>query len=131
MAKNYGFARSEKLKSVVRIDRLFTGGRSFWAYPLSVHYRICSEDDGTACQLLVSVGKHFFKHAVDRNRIKRLIREAYRLNKEPLVAAVRSAQVRLDFGIVYKSKEIVDYKTIETGVRQAVERLAEVVSKVI
>lgn len=127
MAKKYGFTRQEKLKSVVNIEKLFTSGRTFWAYPLSVHYRIYKDDGGTACKMLVSVGKHYFKRAVHRNRIKRLVREAYRLNKEPLLAAVQQANIHLDFGIVYKSKEIIDYKTIEAGIKQAIDKLAEII----
>lgn len=129
MAKKYGFTRQEKLKSVVSIEKLFTGGRLFWAYPLSVHYRIYNDEGGAACKMLVSVGKHFFKRAVHRNRIKRLVREAYRLNKEPLLAAVQQANIRLDFGVVYKSKEIADYKTIEAGIKQAIDKLAEIIAK--
>ena len=129
MAKKYGLARNEKLKSVVKIDALFTGGRPFWVYPLSVYYRIYNDGDGAPCKMLVSVGKHYFKHAVDRNRIKRLVREAYRLNKQPLIDAVTAANVRLDIGIVYKSKQISDYKTIEIAVKQILEKLAALVDK--
>ena len=130
MAKQYGFSKSEKLKSVVRIERLFTGGRSFWAYPFNVYYRIYNAEDNDAeCQLLVSVGKHYFKHAVDRNRVKRLVREAYRLNKTPLIDAVAKSGVHLDLGLVYKSKQISDYKTVETSIKQIMERLAAAVDK--
>ena len=131
MAKKYGLARNEKLKSVVKIDALFTGGRPFWVYPLSVYYRIYKDDDGDGapCKMLVSVGKHYFKHAVDRNRIKRLVREAYRLNKEPLLNAVKANDVRLDIGIVYKSKQISDYKTVEAAIKQILEKLAAIVDK--
>ncbi len=129
MAKKYGFARCEKLKSVVCIDKLFASGRSFWTYPFSVYYRVYNEEGGAACRMLVSVGKHYFKHAVDRNRLKRLVREAYRLNKESLVAAVNNAALHLDFALVYKSKEIADYKTVEAGVRQALSRIKESLEK--
>ncbi|MCR5455868.1 MAG: ribonuclease P protein component [Bacteroidales bacterium] len=129
MSKKYGFARHEKLKSVVKIDKLFTSGRSFWMYPFGVHYRIYSEEGGAACQLLVSVGKHFFKHAVDRNRIKRLVREAYRLNKSALADAVEKSGFRLDIGLVYKSKQIVDYNTVEAAIKQILEKLTEIISK--
>ncbi len=128
MAKKYGLTRQEKLKSVSSIEKLFTGGRLFWAYPFSVHYRIYNDEGGSACRMLVSVGKHYFKHAVHRNRVKRLVSEAYRLNKETLLAAVSEANIRLDFGIVYKSKEIVDYKTVEAGVMQAIEKLADAIA---
>ena len=56
MAKKYGLARNEKLKSVVKIDALFTGGRPVWVYPLSVYYRIYNDGDGAPCKMLVSVG---------------------------------------------------------------------------
>lgn len=124
MAKKYGFARCEKLKSYVRIDALFTGGRSFWVYPFCVYYRIYNGEDA-ACQMFVSVGKRFFKHAVDRNRLKRLVREAYRLNKPPLLDAVSKAGVHLDFGIVYKSKQIADFKTVEAAVKQVIDKLSD------
>lgn len=129
MDKKYVFAKKEKLKSVVKIDKLFTVGRSFWIYPFGVHYRMYSEESGAACQLLISVGKHFFKHAVDRNRIKRLVRESYRLNKAALSEAVSKSGVRLDVGLVYKSKQIADFKTVSAAMRQILDRLTDIVDK--
>lgn len=84
MPKKYGLSRSEKLKSVVRTEKLFTKGKSFRVFPFSVYFRLSNDGELTQNQFLVSVGKHYFKHAVDRNRMKRLVREAYRKNKLPL-----------------------------------------------
>lgn len=78
------FRKSERLCSKKVIDALFAGGnKSFSAFPLRVVYM---ERPEPVSQVLVSVSKRHFKHAVDRNRVKRQIREAYRLNKDILPA---------------------------------------------
>ncbi len=76
----YTFPKRERLCSIKSIDSLFSGGESFIAYPLRVVYRIETENDETqrSASLLISVSKKKFKRAVKRNRVKRLIREAYR-----------------------------------------------------
>lgn len=85
MNKPNAFPKSQRLCSHYLIDRLFVPGnsRSLSAYPLRVVFRI-EEGDGEETQLLVSVPKRCFKHAVDRNRVKRQVREAYRTNKDLL-----------------------------------------------
>ena len=74
------FPKHERLCSRKAIEALFAGGnRAFSAFPLRVVYRRAPE-----LQILVSVSKRHFKHAVDRNRAKRQIREAWRLNRDIL-----------------------------------------------
>lgn len=85
------FSKQERIVSRNLMERLFGGAsRSAVAYPLRVVFM--TVDDADACmppvQVLVSVSKRHFKHAVDRNRVKRQIREAYRLNKHILSDAV-------------------------------------------
>ncbi len=76
------YNKHEKLKSKKLIDKLFTKGQSVSAYPFRMVYMETSPDDtDTPIQTGVSVSKKYFKKAVDRIRIKRLMREAYRLNK--------------------------------------------------
>ena len=75
--------KRERLCSRYLIDRLFEPGnsRSFTAYPLRAVFR-CGDDTATeVTQILISVPKRQFKHAIDRNRVKRQVREAYRNNK--------------------------------------------------
>ena len=74
--------RNKKLKSKKATDQLFSSGSSMRKGPLRVVYFI--ESQGGEHQIGVSVGKRFFKSAVDRNRIKRLMRESYRLHQELL-----------------------------------------------
>ena len=76
------FRKSERLCSKKVIDALFaSGNKSFSAFPLRVVYM---ERPEPVSQVLISVSKRHFKHAVDRNCVKRQIREAYRLNKDLL-----------------------------------------------
>ena len=87
------FSKSERLCSRKAIEALFAGGnKSCTAFPLRVVFRPLSEQETSTLpgaadsefQLLISVPKRLFKHAVDRNRAKRQIREAWRLNRDIL-----------------------------------------------
>ncbi|MFT6210082.1 MAG: ribonuclease P protein component [Bacteroidia bacterium] len=80
----YTFGKKEKLCSKLAIDALFKSGKSFKEYPIRVLYMPLEESDTTA-KLLITVPKKRFKKAVSRNKIKRLIRETYRLNKPEII----------------------------------------------
>lgn len=79
--------------------------------------------------MLVSVGKRYFKHAVDRNRMKRLIREAFRLNRGNLFKIVAESGLCVDIGVVYKSKDLLDYSTINSSMIQALNHLSSLIVK--
>lgn len=83
MEQDNTFPKSQRLCSRYLIDKLFEPGssRSFAAYPMRLVIRLTDEEN---TQLLISVPKRCFKHAVDRNRVKRQIREAYRSNRQLL-----------------------------------------------
>lgn len=83
MDNGFGLKKAERLCSKKAIDALFTGtdSKSLSAYPIRIVYRHTEE---AGIRILVSVSKKRFRHAVDRNRVKRQIREAYRLNKHRL-----------------------------------------------
>ena len=82
---NYGLTKSERLNSQLVIDKLFAGGNaSMAAFPLRIVYMQMEKDEHPPVSILVSVPKKRFRQAVDRNRMKRLVREAYRLNKHIL-----------------------------------------------
>lgn len=99
MSRRYTFPLSEHLKSAKQIDLLFRSGKSFSVFPLRVFYRWEGFDP---TRVGVSAPKRHFKRAVDRNRIKRLLREGYRLQKE-LLAEVPPG---LHVFIVYTGKEL-------------------------
>lgn len=79
--KKFTFGKQDKLKSQKLIEALFLEGQSVSAYPLRLVFLETEFKDGIQTKTGVSVSKRHFKHAVDRNRIKRLMREVYRLNK--------------------------------------------------
>lgn len=83
MDNGFGLKKAERLCSKKAIDALFVGtdSKSLSAYPIRAVFRHTEEAD---IRILVSVSKRRFKHAVDRNRVKRQLREAYRLNKHIL-----------------------------------------------
>lgn len=80
------FPKSQRLCNHTLIDRMFEPGNSssMTAYPMRLVLRLEDRDGSEEMQLLISVPKRCFKHAVDRNRIKRQIREAFRTNRSKL-----------------------------------------------
>lgn len=77
----FTFNKKHKLKSRKLIEQLFSEGKSVSAFPLRLVYLPATFSDGTSFKTAVSVSKRNFKKAVDRNHIKRLMREAFRLHK--------------------------------------------------
>jgi len=75
--------------------------------------------------MAVSVPKRLFKKAVDRNLLKRRIREAYRLNKTDLYKLVQDRNLKLMLIIQYQHREIADFHSIEEAVKKGMTKLAE------
>ena len=122
------FKKAERLCSKNRIETLFAGGsRAISAYPLRVVFRERGETDGEqeVISILITVSKRHFKHAVDRNRTKRLIREAYRLNKQLLLNAPALEGRKLDLAFIWLSDDLCDYPTIENKIKILLQRIAE------
>lgn len=118
----YTLKKSEILRKEKLIKELFTNGSSFFLYPIKLYY--LPNSDLTSHQVLFSVSKKNFKNAVDRNKIKRRLREAYRLNK-PTIAS-NSRQVYYCLAIVYISKLILPYSEIEPKLIKVLQRLENV-----
>lgn len=99
---SFTYRKKDKLKSKKLIEQLFTEGKAVTAYPLRLVYLKTDFEDGSQLKTGVSVSKRLHKTAVSRNRIKRLLREAYRLNK-PLY--FNNSSVSYAFMILYLSKD--------------------------
>jgi ribonuclease P protein component len=82
-----------------------------------------SEETNAGVSLLISVSKKRIKLAVKRNRIKRLIRETYRLNKHALHNAIDAANKRLVFAILYQENEICPYTVFENNMKTTIAEL--------
>ena len=75
------YSKIEKLKSKILIEKLFVEGKSISSFPLRIVFLEAEFNEPVVSKCGVSVGKRNFKNAVDRNKVKRIMREAYRLNK--------------------------------------------------
>jgi ribonuclease P protein component len=118
--RSYTFSKEERLCSKRLITLLFTKGSSFNLYPL--RFIVFNEQEAIpeSTQVLISVSKRYFKRATDRNRIKRQIREAYRLNKHLLTPS--SDQLPLLLGILYIGKEKKSFHSIQKKLISGLER---------
>lgn len=90
--------------------------------PLRVHYRITKEGE-SPLQLGAGVSARQFKRAVDRNRVKRLIRESFRLQKIPLLEQLQEAGVNLQLFVIYTGKELPEYPEIFSSTRKVITKL--------
>lgn len=107
----YTFKKEERLCNKRLLTDLFQSGSSFILYPYRVSL-LESENLPSAVQVVISVPKRRFKKAVDRNLLKRRIREAYRLQKHTLYTFALDKNVQLLVAFQYIGKEIADYQTI-------------------
>lgn len=123
MAKPFGFGKKEKLKSRKQIDILFARGKSFSIPPIRVTYQFLPVNEAGELKAGVTVSKRNFKKAVDRNRIKRLLREGYRLQKQAFSEAVKQKNMNGYLFFTYTDKTIQPYSIIETCMQQCLKRL--------
>lgn len=119
--QRYQFGKAEKLKSRKDIQMLFDRGKALNLPGLRLIYRI--EEGEAACKAGVSASSRQFKKATDRNRIKRLLREAYRHHKQPLLDWTTNEQKTLNLFLLFVGKEIPKYATLKTEVENILLRL--------
>lgn len=128
MSKRFGFPRKEKLKSRKRIEELFLTGQRFVQFPVRVTYRFTAATEEPLVQVGVTASKKYFKKAVDRNRIKRLLREAYRLQKNGLVETVNERRLSGEVFFMYTEKTIASFEIIKEAVNKSITRLQKSVN---
>lgn len=123
------FPKHLRLKGKKEISELFSDGSFFYLGPFKVYYLI-SEREATLTRILISVPTSKFSKANKRNRIKRLIREAFRLNKEILFGANHDLNLMIDkFALVYLDKDLKAFEEIETKLKSVLERLNSILQK--
>ena len=119
------FRKRDRLKSSIEIEALYRENQSIVSYPLKCYYSFSNANDNKpAVRVAFAVPKKTFKHAVERNSLKRRMREAYRLNAKNIFESFmnqKDKQLKLFF--IYVGKEILDYVEIEKALKGVLNRL--------
>ena len=119
-AERYTYGKDERLKSRDAIKSLFTRGKSFNVFPVKIFWQF-SEQVGLRAGIGVSTA--FFKKATHRNRVKRLMRESYRLQKNELRNKLEGSKKGMDIFIVYRGNALPEFDHLYVQVGAAIERL--------
>jgi ribonuclease P protein component len=154
----FTFPKAEHLKSRKAIEQLFKTGKSFFVRPYKVFYQIldangqpstvtsqphldnenppsdlptanCPQLRTVPLQAGFAVSTRNFKHAVDRNRVKRIGREAYRLNKQPLMNKLAESKTQLQVFFVYTDKTLPNFTEAEAKMKICLEKLMTIIHK--
>lgn len=120
----YKFGKEEKLKSKKDIAHLFTSGEGVTKYPVMAKFRVLRSEEESWPKVVVTVSKRSFKKAVDRNRIKRLLREAYRLNNSSLKAVCKQEEVSIHICFIYLAKRKYDYEGVSEAMKVVLDQIS-------
>ena len=135
MAKQFTLGKEERLKSRKTIERLFKEGKSFVIKPFRIYYEIENRMLDAQRSLFniqygAGVSSKQFKKAVERNRIKRLMKEAWRLQKNGLQFYLKEQQKKLSIFFIYTGKELPDYKEVYDKTGKVIIRVQDIISTV-
>jgi ribonuclease P protein component len=124
MAANYSFGKKERLKSNLAIQDLLKNGKTVSGYPFKIYWNISKDPrDKSLARVAFSVPKRKFKRAVDRNLMKRRIRESYRLNKNILCDTLQDKNLNVIMIILFLSDEFLSFDSLEAGIRELLRKL--------
>lgn len=127
MTTNNTYSKQEKLKSRKALEQLFAKGKSFSVFPIKVFYTVT--DDSALVQAGVGVSSRIFKKAHDRNKVKRLLREVYRTQKQALYTRVTTDQKQLNVFFLYIGKELPVFADLQIAMEKTLEKLIRKISE--
>ena len=129
MKGQFTFSKEERLTGKTSIDQLFNEGKSFNIYPFRAFYRMSANPEEPAARLLIAIPKKKIKLAVDRNRLRRRIREAYRLNKTVFITGLESLRAQVHVALVYTGDQAdVPYRQVEMKITACLARLRSIIA---
>lgn len=129
MLSPLGLSKAERIHSRLVVESLFSSRNSSIAvYPLRIVWTIDESTEGTApASILVSVPKKRMHHAVDRNRMKRMVREAYRLNKQILLSRLEGSGRHVDIAFICIADNVPTSSQISKSVVKALARISDTI----
>lgn len=122
----FTFNKKDRLKSQKLIEKLFLEGKSVTSFPLKLIYLKTEVAGDHTIKAGVSVSKRNFKKAVDRNRLKRLLRECYRLNRDIYFNNISTSYALM---ILYIGRDQTDFDTINSNIKILLSSFIEKISK--
>lgn len=120
----YTFTKEERLCNQKLLDKLYHKGSSFLLYPFSVVW-LPNERLAQPAQVVLQVPKRKFKHAVDRNYIRRRMREVYRLHKSELLYPFLKPDQTLLLGIAFVGKELPEFPFLEAKLKEVFKKIVK------
>jgi ribonuclease P protein component len=126
LRKEFTLGRNERLKHRKFIEQLFKEGRSFSVFPFRVYYLFVNEP-GSPLQAGFGASTRNFKRAVDRNRIKRITKEAYRLQKNELTAQLTIKKKQLAVFFIYTDKSLPAFEIINNRIQIVLQKLLTII----
>lgn len=126
--KVFSYNKKEKLKSRKQLEEIFTSGKTFSVFPVRVFFQLIDEQDNIV-KAGVGVSKKKFKHAVKRNRIKRLLREVYRIEKIPLHNALSAGNKKLKIFFLYVDSGLIQHNFLQQKMKIIIEKLVNEIKK--
>lgn len=122
----FSFPSKERLKSNTRISQLFLHGDVVKKYPILIKYQFIDAPEGVSIQSLFSVPKRKIRKAVDRNLVRRRIKESFRLNKARFLPELKIPEDKhLSIAFIYTGNEIMEYHVIDKALQQCLKKLTQ------
>jgi ribonuclease P protein component len=125
----FSFRKDEILRKKKLIERLFAEGSTFFIHPFKIFWLTVPLETPNPAQVMISVGKRSFKNATDRNRVRRQIREVYRLHKRELYANLSQEEQSCILGIIYTSNVHLSTDDLEIKIKAVLKRLYSELNK--
>lgn len=120
----FTFKKEERLYGHAALENVYTNGKHVHTNAIKIIFTEVPQNDQPACRVVFSVPKRGFKKAVDRNLIKRRMREVYRNHKHILYQHLENKQKQIHIYLIYTSKQIIEFDALKENIVQALQLLA-------